>query len=543
MKKKIVSMFIAMTMVMSTLAGCGNVAGNTGVSKSTESTSSESSAEESTTEVATEEEEEPVEINWLGYYTSNLVAEEDSWAEQLLEENFNVILNSVTGVTKENMSVFISSGEIFDVTCFEPFLTSGTNTLRELYEQEVIRDFPEEWLWEYYPTGMQLYTDYVGTEFFEKGEHLVDGKCITTPYSNLVATSTNILVYRKDWMEKLGMKEPTTLDELHDLLYAFTYNDPDGNGKNDTYGIDASRRWRGLWPVLGAFGIADKTYTLEDDGSVTYSMVSDEYKKALTVIKQWYDEGIIDPSAVTDDRNTVRQKWCNGETGAMVDTQTWYYSNRGTASIIGMVESIFGENVVDVMGPLTTTYGDGTVYTSTGYPGVVDGNRSLCFTAEATDEQVIAVLKMLEGLSNNTELYTKILYGEEGVDYTVVDGAIEVAEHVNVEYQASKGIGDSWFGVAARNDEVLNMQFSSRDVANNEKSNSFKKIYQDKNFGNVANEAKNQYQSEIDKISDEFYSGVLLGNVDLEKDWNQYVQDMYNAGLDKILAGYEEALK
>lgn len=33
------------------------------------------------------------------------------------------------------------------------------------------------------------------------------------------------------------MEMPATIEELHDVLYAFTYNDPDQNGKNDTYGF------------------------------------------------------------------------------------------------------------------------------------------------------------------------------------------------------------------------------------------------------------------------------------------------------------------
>ena len=37
-------------------------------------------------------------------------------------------------------------------------------------------------------------------------------------------------IYRKDWLEKLGKKVPKTLDELHDVLYAFANGDPDGNG-------------------------------------------------------------------------------------------------------------------------------------------------------------------------------------------------------------------------------------------------------------------------------------------------------------------------
>lgn len=186
------------------------------------------------------------------------------------------------------------------------------------------------------------------------------------------------------------MSEPTTLEEFHDMLYAFTYNDLDGNGVDDTYGIDMSWAWMGLWPVYGAFGFVNNTnagqYYVQDDGSVIYTTVTEEYKQALSIIKEWYDEGIIDPEAVTDDRSAVRTKWANGTIGTMVDSQTWFYSNRGSSSIIALAEDVFGEGAVDVLGSLTTEYGDGIVHSAVQYPNVYS-NRALCFSDNATDEQ------------------------------------------------------------------------------------------------------------------------------------------------------------
>ena len=71
------------------------------------------------------------------------------------------------------------------------------------------------------------------------------------------------LLIRKDWLDNLGLEVPTTLDELFDVMYAFTYNDPDGNGKNDTWGYGAfieettyeSYPGRRFEPLMGAFGV------------------------------------------------------------------------------------------------------------------------------------------------------------------------------------------------------------------------------------------------------------------------------------------------
>ncbi len=81
------------------------------------------------------------------------------------------------------------------------------------------------------------------------------------------------LVIRKDWLDNLGLDVPTTLDEFYDMLYAFTYNDPDGNGKNDTYGygafIESDSTFKGypgarLWPIMGAFGVTGM-WSFEED--------------------------------------------------------------------------------------------------------------------------------------------------------------------------------------------------------------------------------------------------------------------------------------
>jgi len=50
---------------------------------------------------------------------------------------------------------------------------------------------------------------------------------------------TDGLVIRQDWLDKLALKAPTTLDEFMTVAKAFTFDDPDGNGKADTYGYCA----------------------------------------------------------------------------------------------------------------------------------------------------------------------------------------------------------------------------------------------------------------------------------------------------------------
>lgn len=52
-----------------------------------------------------------------------------------------------------------------------------------------------------------------------------------------VLTEGQVMVIRQDWLDNLGLKAPATLDEFEAVIRAFTEDDPDGNGKKDTYGF------------------------------------------------------------------------------------------------------------------------------------------------------------------------------------------------------------------------------------------------------------------------------------------------------------------
>lgn len=538
---------LTMAAAMAVMSGCGS--SGDAVSQNVDVT--DSKAESSVPEEAAEEDPfaETVELTWCGYYPNNVAGTEDTWAQHLMEEAFNVKITPVADVTGENAGVWVSSGSVLDanVICSH-IMNDGA---RKLYDQGLIREFPEEWLWEYYPTGMQLLVDMFGTEFFDNGYHLLDGKCVYVPFNNGVVNSTPVLLYRKDWMENLNLSEPTSVEELHDLLYAFTYNDPDGNGKDDTYGMHglsldknvANYYWVLFSPLIGT--CQPLQYIQDEDGSVYYAAASEEYREALAILKEWYDEGIIDPECITDDRATERTKWSNGQFGVLPEAVGQTRSLQGPAGLITMVESVYGENTVAMMHPLTAGYGDGVVYTGTTGPEVTT-SQAWYFTPDTTDEQVIRFLQIQEGLLNDQDLYIKILYGEEGVDYVYgEEGDIQVMEHVTTEYRSGKGIGSTWYGTTTLTPEIRDLQLTKRDKENYEIARSWPtKYYHTRNIITTElNEADEMYGSEVWKLATEYYCNVLLGTDNLEEGWDAYLEKLSRAGIDEIIAGYEEILK
>lgn len=99
-----------------------------------------------------------------------------------------------------------------------------------------------------------------------KGIGYIDGKTYAIPNAYGLG---NGLAIRQDWLDKLGLKVPTTLDEYENVLKAFVTKDPDGNGKNDTIGLGLSVSIDQTFEhVFAAYGVPLKRGVLVD-GKVT----------------------------------------------------------------------------------------------------------------------------------------------------------------------------------------------------------------------------------------------------------------------------------
>ncbi|OCT12234.1 peptide permease [Paenibacillus pectinilyticus] len=141
----------------------------------------------------------------------------------------------------------------------------------------------------------------------------VNGKIYAIPSLNEVK-GTEIVYARKDWLDKLGLKPPKTIDEYKEVIKAFTERDPDGNGKKDTYGLSILERLRRTSPFLGAFGVQMNAW-YERDGKLVYSGILPEMKEALLFFRNLYDEDLLDPEFPLNKIDVLGQKIVNGQVG------------------------------------------------------------------------------------------------------------------------------------------------------------------------------------------------------------------------------------
>lgn len=82
--------------------------------------------------------------------------------------------------------------------------------------------------------------------------------------------------YRQDWADKLGLGTPETIDDVYNMLYQFTYGDPDGNNVDDTYGMEMTK-YTGPFDIVQTwFGCGNGW--VEQDGQLVPVHQTAEYK-------------------------------------------------------------------------------------------------------------------------------------------------------------------------------------------------------------------------------------------------------------------------
>lgn len=151
----------------------------------------------------------------------------------------------------------------------------------------------------------------------------VDGKLYGIPQLSAADGTCDLLWIRTDWLENLGLQAPTTMDELIEVARAFRYDDPDGNGVDDTWGIGFQQSivteegaspgsFEGFFAGYGAYACA---WVKGDDGKIVYTGINDGMKDALAQLNQMYQDGLIDPEFGVKDTVKLSEDIASGKIG------------------------------------------------------------------------------------------------------------------------------------------------------------------------------------------------------------------------------------
>lgn len=219
--------------------------------------------------------------------------------------------------------------------------------------------------------------------------------------------------YRVDWAEAVGI-DPEDPEQLRLMLAAFTDNDPDGDGSSNTWG---QGRFNSGWWVFDnrisqQAAKAPNNWRLNDDGTLTYVIETDEFRQAIEYQIQMYQDGSYHPDAASMTFSDSQNAFIAGDTGLHYEGTTSFFGTNNVG--YRQQQANPGAQITNVPivafdgGPGVTHNGTGT-FGMVGIPAALGGD----------EERVLELLHILDYLAApfGSEEHQFLANGLEGVHW------------------------------------------------------------------------------------------------------------------------------
>lgn len=219
----------------------------------------------------------------------------------------------------------------------------------------------------------------------------------------------NGFFYRKDWFDKLGLPEPKTIDEFYNMLYAFTNNDPDGDGKKDTYGMVLTK-YPGSFNIISTWFGAPNGWGDDGSGKLVPACLTKEYFDTVKFFRKIHSEGLVNDDFAILDPGKWNDPVINGKAGVIVDVMG------RCNNIIKMIAPIDPKAEFETQGGVEGPKGVRSLATL-GYGGFFMFSKSSIKTSEELKDALAFLDKC-----NDEKAQNLISNGLEGRNYDIVDG-------------------------------------------------------------------------------------------------------------------------
>ena len=336
---------------------------------------------------------------------------------------------------------------------------------------------------------------------------------------------------RQDWLDKLGLETPTTLDEYYNVLKAFREQDPNGNGKKDEVpyfyrdkGVDGLIQ---LWNAYNGWHVGA-------DGKVVHGKTEAEYKTAMKELAKWYKEGLIDQE-IYSRGSQAREQLLGDNLGG--STHDWFSStgsfNKYASTIDGFKWVAFAPPA-DVNGKVKEIFGRQEL-------------RDMGWGISRDNQYPVETIKYFDWWFSEAGRRA-YAYGIEGVDYTMVNGEPQYTEqllnveggvpmymrdHGQLEYGAPMSIqaeidamtpeAKEGFALYNDNPDWYPEEFPALSYTTEEE-----RIIKDKGTA-------------IDTLITERQQEWLMGTKDIDATWDQYQADLKSMGYEEYQKAQQDA--
>ena len=460
------------------------------------------------------DDEAPYEFS-LRTNVGDLTENDTIWLANL-EEKLNIKIKLILPASSayvESLQIMIASGEYDDLVLYN-------NGVKDPTYKEAVKNglyIAVNDLLPNYPNLLQ----YTNPAEFDELKILGDDRIYGVPRTTV--NRADGFAIRKDWLDNLGIPFPEdgylTTDELYDILYAFTFKDPDGNGQNDTYGFT---HYGNIAPVFQfTFGLVGWQDYDGEYMDLKYSKTADNYKRCLAFNNKLWMDGLFDPD------------WPTINSSVMID--------RLDSGVTGMCQRFAGHTSTDVIKgkSLNPNYELGYIF------GVVESREdidSYCGSMFSTGswgiwaissqaEHPEKIMEFLDYLISD-EGWWETQSGPEGVAWNWVDGERVATDKYDSGIKSrnfGRRFGDASFFVHINTDKEL------RELTVSRIQKCVDNCIDSLDYGYVPSISDDPVFIDYNKYMTTEISKIITGARPVD-DWDEILEGWYQAGGDQYIA-------
>ena len=357
-----------------------------------------------------------------------------------------------------------------------------------------------------------------------------------------------LIMYNTDWMERLDLEIPTTLEEFEELLYImYDAGDMNGNGKDDEIILSADAIKR-INAVLGnAYGLESyyfwNAFQADENGQLWHEDTSDNMRALLSFENLLYEDGILDPEIASMSANKLSEKVAADRVGVFVYFSSFAMSYGGLTTK-GQADP-YGEHYTLGV-PLASEWNNYEPYLVRW-----DSANSNPTGVNAKSKNIELAIRWLDFLFASKDAVMRRTLGIEGEDYRILDdGSVEyIYPTEEGEYWAGSGrnAGQLTLPYQQTKDQLLVTKYqypwyleqyaNLRDNYNWITASVPRVNYYTEEEQEVIDTYKPDFLSYINEMQAKFISGEI--DIDKDSEWNNFISNANKLGLPELTAAHQ----
>ncbi|WP_246302628.1 ABC transporter substrate-binding protein [Paenibacillus plantarum] len=461
-----------------------------------------------------------------------------------LEEKTNIHLEwEVASDPKQKLNISLASGDYPDV-----YLGFNIDQIQlTLYGKDGVFIPLNKLIDKYGVESKKMFTSLPYTKELSTSP---DGNIYGLPSVNecFHCTQPTKLWINQKWLDAVGMKMPTTTDEFYQVLKAFKEKDPNGNKKADEIpfiGANIANSYIDTF-LLQAFIDSDRNMQFMKDGKINAAFTQPEYKEGLKYINKLFKEGLLDPQSLTQDRNQLRKLGENPDNVILgvvaAQHPTIFNTLEGTRWLDYVaVPPLKGPNGVQASKyiPQSITSGSFVITNKAKNPEIAMRLADFLYSEEATNRAILGRPDMEWKVAAPNEI------GINGkpAKYTLIGNTSPGAKNATWGQVGPSLRTNEW-----RLAQTADPKNPLEDILYKETLTKYepykpdpKKMIPALSFTNEQTDEIANISKTIDDYRKESTARMIIGDLDIDKKWDEYLKNLDNMKLPRYLQIYQQA--